>query len=105
MALQISYEDEHGTTHGSSYNRIVQVHRRIDLSWARVQVAIFKDAAASAAGKTPVDFATYVFDSTTATTYDDLFSVANLAPANANPAKNAYDHIKTLPEWTGATDV
>lgn len=105
MALQLSYDDSFGTTHASAYHRVVALQLNISEQVAKVQVGTYKDAQARSDGKDLVSVKAYMFTPTTTPAYADLFGVAVMDPVDTNPIKVVYGHLKTLPEWSGASDV
>jgi hypothetical protein len=102
MALQLSFNDRFGSTHASAYHRVVAIEMDVSNRYAKVKIATYKDLAARNADKSPLEHQTYTFSETA---YDDLFDATNMNPVDKNPVKNVYDHIKTLPEWSAASDV
>lgn len=105
MALQLSYDDRFGTTHASAYHRVLSLELFVDSQAARVRVGTYKDAQARTDGKEVLITLDYTFTATTPATYDDLFGVTALDVVDMNPIKSVYNHLKTLPEWAGASDV
>jgi len=112
MALQKSWDDEFGATHASAYARVIRIDMDIEHATATATVGIYVDSAARNAGKKPFQRRSYNFDtlsgsslvpSTASARFADLFAVGVLN--TKNPTKSVYDHIKTLSEWSGATDV
>jgi hypothetical protein len=100
--LQLAFTDPFGGSHPSAYHRITEVMTDILARKAKVRVSTYIGLAARQGDKVPVSGRSYHFSGTE---YDLLFGVGNTNPANKNPLKNIYDHIKTRPEWAGATDV
>ena len=102
MALQLSFDDAFGSTHASAYHRIVGLELSVEDEVAHVTIATYVDQTARTNDMRPVGKKRYRFEGTD---YTNLFDDTNMSPVDKNPIKNAYDHIKTLPEWSAATDV
>jgi hypothetical protein len=102
MALQKSFDDRFGATHASAYHRVARIEMNIARRSAQVHVYTYKDQAARNANKDPVEVTSYLY---TQGDYDALFDPSNMSPVDKDPLKNAYDELKTRPEWAGATDV
>lgn len=121
MAIQISYADHFGTTHGSSYVRIraVQVLTTSSgVSHAIVDWEMFVSAAARSKSdtdsmKSVIMSGSYLVDGSDFTTY---FADSVLDDTNKSPMKQAYAWLKTKNDatdnsgyginWTtGTTDV
>lgn len=100
MALQQSFADEFGSTHSTAYFRVIRLVLDYMQKSAAATMGVFKDAAASAAGKDALARWSYEYS---ATDFDNLFLAT---PMDAkNPIKAVYDDVKTKDEFTGATDV
>lgn len=94
MALQKSFTTVHGFECPEAYHKIQFLRSRKDdegVFKAMTAVATFKDAAARAAGNPPVMTRNFRF------TYD-IESADNLYV-------QGYAHLKTLDDFSGATDV
>jgi len=102
MALQKSYEDEFGTTHSTAYGRITQLHINYESSVASITVGIYKDSTARADNKTPLNKSAYTLSGTD---FDTYFLDTVLDTENYNPQERAYVYLKTLDDWSGASDV
>jgi hypothetical protein len=106
MARQFSLTHSSGSVHPTAYARVerVEIHLAVgsDAAWARVRLAIYHDAAARAAGRTPV-------------MYNEIDALSNaefahfidgtLRGADRSPLVASYDFIKTLPAFAVGTDV
>jgi len=103
MALQKSWDDDFGSTHASAYGRVLNVELDVAGERAFVKAGVYVNAAARNAGKDPFKVMTYLFDADSTPSYADLFGVSVMD--TKNPIQATYDHIKTLDEWSGATDV
>jgi hypothetical protein len=94
MALEITtnYSSVHGLDINldNAYVKIVQVQSRKD--YAQATVNYYQDKGAETADRPP--FRT-----------DHLGFVPSVAEGADNIIKQAYDHIKTLDDFTGANDV
>jgi len=122
MAIQISYTDNYGTTHGSSYIQIsaVSIDTKIEGNFMTVlQVDVFVNAAARSKGdvssrKASLVSATLNLTSADSTTY---FADSVLDDADKSPLERGYVWLKTqnfsaveghplpLNFTTGTTDV
>ena len=70
-----------------AYHRITAIHPDFNSNTATIQVATFKDKQARLAGLIPVDVRGFEYNN------------ADITRAEA------YNYLKTLPEFNGATDV
>jgi hypothetical protein len=95
MALQLSKELDTGVT--GDYWRVVLVQLSPLGDRSTVIVCLYKDAAARAADKTPLETREYSWNAA-----DYPFAVAALD--EDNPYVIAYEKLKTLPEFVGAVD-
>lgn len=102
MALQGSYEDEHGVTHASAYAVVGNVRLDYLASRAIVTVNIFHDSTAKTNGKVPVIVNCYDYYGSD---FTSNFGTAALSPVDANPQKNAYDDVKLKSDFSGWSDV
>ncbi len=102
MALQISYEDSFGNTNASAYHRVLQVLVDKSSSVADILVGIYKDASARGAGKSTLASRHYRVECADFETY---FGTANMNIVDKNAISIAYDYLKTLSEYNGASDV
>lgn len=100
MALQLSYDDDFGSTHATAYHKVVNLTMNVLTKNAVARVGTFKDASASAAGKDYMRILTYEWNDAE---YDAMFLAG--AMDVKNPIAAVYDNIKIKPEWSGATDV
>jgi len=108
MALQLSYEDAHGSTHSSAYHRVTVLDLNYVSKSARVVVSIYVDSAARTAAKEPVAERRYRLREAAVDdmpTFDSVFSDAELDAVDETPLANAYTFLKTLDEYSGAQDV
>jgi len=85
MALQKTIALPSGLAVADAYHRITEVTVR-----GKNRMTVFVDAFVSADGSVPASSSNY------ALAYDI---------AGDNPIKQAYEHLKTLPEFAGAADV
>ena len=93
MALQFSHTDNRGITIATAYARIENVELLNHVSGNAqedVRICIFASQSAHQSDKVPMDIWTFkrVFDPATTTSFADI-----------------YTYLKTLPEFSGATDV
>lgn len=101
MALQQAYEDTStGVSCPDGYYRVDAVCVRTKPADAQVLVGVYKDAQARQDGKTPVAVREYI---ASGDAYSTHFALAVLD--GANPVKQAYGYLKTLPAFAGALDV
>lgn len=102
MALQKSYDDAFGNTNSTAYYRIVTVVNDCKNLVCNLVVAVYKDSAARQADKSALANLNY---STVGDEYATYFAVSVLDVANHNIIKQAYTYLKSLAEYTGASDV
>ena len=102
MALQMSFDDDFGSTHASAYHRISSLTLLPDPKIASMEMEIYVDAAARAAAKTPLLKRHYVIEGND---FDTYFAPAVLDVVDQNPQERAYEFLKTLDEYDGASDV
>ncbi len=100
MALEKSFELPTGVS--GNYWKITQATFDYLTSTLECIVKLYKDAAARAAGKEPLSQSQYVW---TGADFAGWFDPVTLNTANYNPQERAYEKLKTLPEFSGATDV
>ena len=101
MALQISFDDQFGSTHASAYFRILGVDVRNADSFASIYVATYVDAAARTDDKAPLQKKPHQVVDDIFTTY---FAVEALDVVDQNPIERGYEYLKTLDEFDGAGD-
>jgi hypothetical protein len=102
MALQLSYDAPTGVTHASAYHKITGLSQDRQSDRMMLHVLIYKDAAAKAADKSPVGSASYrVADADYATYYAN----AVLDTVDQNHIERSYVYLKTLSDYSGASDV
>ena len=102
MALQLSYDDEFGHTNASAYHRITSLYLYVEGGRMKLGISTFKDAAASAAGSRALRALTYGIEGDE---FDTYFAPAVLDVVDQNPQERAYEYLKTLEDWSGASDV
>jgi len=102
MSLQLSYEAATGVTHASAYHKITSLNHNRTGDRMMIQVTIFADAAAKAASKAPVGNASY---RVAGTDYDTYFANSVLDTVDQNHVERSYEYLKTLDDYTGASDV
>lgn len=102
MSLQISYEAQTGVTHASAYHKIIRMGNDRENGQMSIGVSIFKDEQAKIDGKSPVGSRHYSIRSTD---YDTYFANAVLDTEGQNTVERAYVYLKTLDEYSGASDV
>ena len=102
MALQLSFDDQFGSTHASAYHRILMLHMDVDVRIAEWVVGIYKDAAARADGKMVLTKRAYALRGDDFDTYlaPDVLDIED-----QNPQERLYVYLKTLDEYDGASDV
>lgn len=89
MALQLTQEHSSGVS--GNYWHVTHLSLNRETDCLEVRIALYKDAAAYAAGKTELCFLNRAFTSITPAT-EDLIAFA-------------YTKLKLLPEFVGAVDV
>lgn len=102
MALQLSYDDDFGNTNASAYHRVTTLLLYVAQERVKIEVSTYKDSAARSAGKEPLRRVYHAAQGADFTTY---FDDAVLDTENYNPLERAYEYLKTLDEWDGASDV
>lgn len=102
MALQLSYDDEFGNTNASAYHRITVLLMYVAQGRVKIEVSTYKDAAARTAGKAPLRTLPYTAEGSDFTTY---FDDTVLDTVDYNPLERGYVYLKTLGDWSGASDV
>jgi len=102
MSLQLSYEASTGVTHASAHHKITNLSLRRQSSCALIHVTIFKDAAAMAADKSPVGNASHRVAGEDYATY---YANAVLDTVDQNVVERSYEYLKTLDDYSGASDV
>jgi leucyl aminopeptidase (aminopeptidase T) len=95
MALQKSQQLETGFI--ATYFRVARILIDQFEGRAQVQVVLYKDKAARAAGSAPVWSREFLFEGDA-----NPFSIANMD--SENPLALAYAKLKELPEFEGAQD-
>jgi|DEB0MinimDraft_10_1074344.scaffolds.fasta_scaffold17179_1 hypothetical protein len=85
MALQLTVETQHGFNATDAYHRVENVALK-SKSVIEFDVLSYKDSGSSAA-------------------FDAKSFLCDYNLSGSNPIAQAYEHIKTLPEFAGATDV
>jgi len=102
MSLQKSYEAATGITHASAYHKIITMGNNRVGGRMSVKVDIFADAQAKTDGKVPVG--SYLFSIRT-TDYDTYFANSVVDTEDQNTVERAYAYLKTLDEYSGASNV
>jgi len=102
MALQLSYDASTGATHSTAYHKITRLNNDRDGSRMTIQVSIYKDSTAKTDGKTPVGMAVYTVSDSDYTTY---YANAVLDTVSQNHIERSYEYLKTLSDYSGASDV
>lgn len=94
MALQLAFDTAHGISLPTAYHRILNLrqHKNNESVFkARIMIGTYVDAAARTAGNPPITTRNYRMD------YD--------LEATDNAFVQAYAYLKTLTDFTGASDV
>ena len=102
MALQLSYDDIFGNTNATAYFRVVTVNNGYKNLTCGVNVEVYKDSAARQSNKAPLANLDY---STVGDEYATYFATSVLDVANHNIIKQGYEYLKSLAEYSGASDV
>lgn len=102
MALQLSYDDQFGSTHASAYHRVVNFTVSRERDFVSLFLATYVDAAARQADKEPLIRRKY---RVAGDDYDTYFSTSALDVADQNVIERGYVYLKTLSEFSGASDV
>ncbi len=102
MALQKSYTDLQDHTDTSSYHKIARINIDYIRSVAEIIVLTYKDSTAKSAGKLQTAVRTY---NVSGGTFTSVFGATAQDTVNKNPQESAYIHLKTLGDFTSATDV
>jgi hypothetical protein len=102
MSLQKSFEAPTGATHASAYHKITGLHHNRIGSVVDINISIYKDSAAKVAAKTPVGRKSYRVAGADYTTY---FANSVLDTVDQNHIERCYVYLKTLSDYSGASDV
>lgn len=97
MALELNKEMPTGVT--GNYWKIAKLVLEGEVE-CLATVQLYKDAAARAAGKLPLETLEYSFRDS-----ENPCLIAEMDTADQNPFFLVYEKLKTLPEFTGALDV
>lgn len=100
MALELSQELPSGVS--GNYWRIAELVLGYLTDTAYCVVKLYKDSAARTAGKEPLSQVSYLWKDAD---FAGWFDATTLNTVNYNPQERAYAKLKTLDEFTGATDV
>jgi len=104
MALQLSHTAASGVS--GDYWRICDLNINYDREECHCKLALFKDAAASAAGNTPLEVHQYDWSGAD---FTGSFDSATLDVVSQNPQERAYEKLKasvTVPaDFSTASDV
>ena len=92
MALQISYEDQFGVTHGSAYCRIVKAILDLEANTVDVEVGIWTTEANRTANKEKI-------------LREGVRLTITPGDLGATPAAAAYTNLQTIGRYVGAIDV
>lgn len=95
MALQLVREQPTGLS--GNYWKITDIQIYNKGALCVVSVALFKDQAASDSGKTDIKTVQY--------TVENKCREEDYTATGDTPHKLIYNHLKTLPEFSGAVDV
>jgi hypothetical protein len=102
MSLQKSFEAPTGATHASAYHKITGLtHNRVRNA-VEINVSIYKDSAAKVAAKNPVGRKSYRL---AGTDYNTYFANSVLDTVDQNHVERCYVYLKTLSDYSGASDV
>lgn len=94
MALQLSEEQSSGIS--GDYWKVSRIDI-VDDNICVCVIELYKDQAARGAGKSSITSKEYRLEGVT--------SNSEYTSVGDTPAKLIYEHLKTLPEFTGAVDV
>ena len=97
MGLQLSKTLSSG--HTADYWRITLL-RLLKNGVTECQVELYKDQAAAADNKAAVDGLSYTWEDA-----DNPCTISAMDVVASNPFHLCYEKLKTLPEFSGATDV
>lgn len=109
MALQLSFENDMGLT--GDYWRINSVAIDFVNQAAEVNISLYKDAAAYAAGKSSMYLRSYTYttadDDGVGGTVDNFTGIFDYATLNqsVNSVAGTYTKLKLEPDFAGAVDV
>lgn len=103
MAIQKSVETSHGYT--ANYFKISDL--RQDKRLVRVSVDLYKDATARDAGKAPVEknYRQKVMSLSGAPDWSFELTIEQFESPDSNVYEYAYDYLKSLSHFSGATDI
>ena len=102
MSLQLSYEAPTGATHSSAYHKITGLSQDRSSNRMTIHVSIYKDSAAKAADKAPVGSVAY---RVAGSDFDTYYANSVLDTENQNHVERSYVYLKTLDDYSGASDV
>lgn len=105
MALQLSLENDQG--HSGDYWKISKLDIDYNQKHVYLEIHLFKDSAASAANKQSMTHRQYTWteDDEGTDNWAGWFNATALDTIDQNPQERAYEKLKTLAEFSGATDV
>lgn len=102
MALQANFDLGGGVTILSAYHRVSYLNVDVDGQCGEVVVKIYKDKATRDANGQP--FASKSFQITN-DSFPNYLTASDVDPLNINHISQAYEYLKTLPDYQGALDV
>lgn len=111
MALQIAFNrDSTGDEYPEAYRRVIGINLQMaplrgsggGLGNGEIYVATYRNVQARQEEKQPVEVTLYRL---TEENYASVFGLKSLNVSEANPAKRAYEYLKSLPEYAGASNV
>ena len=88
-------------THSSAYHKITALSQDRTNNRMTIHISIYKDAAAKAGDKAPVGSASFRVDDS----FDTYYANVVLDTENQNHVERSYVYLKTLDDYSGASDV
>jgi hypothetical protein len=102
MALQLSYDAPTGVTHSSAYHKITSLRHDRYGGTMSIHVSIYKDSTAKTNDKSAVGYAVHTVSSAD---HDTYFANSVVDTVDQNTVERSYVYLKTLDDYSGATDV
>jgi hypothetical protein len=107
MALENSFEDEHGIVHDNAYAKIYSIYANDLTHEIKIRVGIWINEQARIDGEEPIKRVRHDYQDETL--YDDKFQPVITGQSENNGIEVAYEHIKqnedTPIDWSNWSDV
>jgi hypothetical protein len=102
LALQQTVTIPGGIEVTSAYHRITAMNINIENQIADVFVKIYKDKTTRENGGEPITFKRY---EAKVDPFNNFLTAVDVSPQEINHVSQAYEYLKTLPDFQGAQDV